>query len=179
MTSIHRFSASTHSGVGRLLIGSAALLTGVIMAGCGGSTVPNSGGLPRPTSGQGQADPPSPVAQPRTNELTASGGTALVASVAAKLKANGIACSGFTVTGLDPGAIAQGTCGFPTVIEIAAFPNPDAISQIFAPFLASDFCGSSLTSLYIDGGMYAVYTIDDTTTQQIAGVLKVSSTKLC
>jgi hypothetical protein len=179
VTSIHRFSAGTYSGAGRLVIGSAALLTAVIVAGCGGSTVPNSGGLPRPPNSQGQAEPPPPVAQPQTTELTPSAGTELVASVAAKLKANGVACSGFRVTGLDPGAVAQGTCGFPTVIEIAAFPNLDAVSQIFAPFLASDFCGSSLTSLYVDGGMYAVYTVDDTTTQQIAGVLKLSPIKLC
>jgi hypothetical protein len=179
VTSIHRFSGITDFGAGRFVIGSAAALIAITLAGCGGSTVPNSAGRPQPANRQGRTETPAPMAQPQTSQLTPSAGNGLVASVAAKLSANGVACSAFRATDRDPGAVAQGTCGFPNVIEIAAFPDHNAILQIFAPFLTSSFCSSSLTSLYVDAGTYAVYTIDDTTTDQIASILKLSPTKLC
>ena len=111
--------------------------------------------------------------------MSASAGDALVHSIAAKLVAGGVDCPGLKATGVDPGAIAQGTCGFPNVIEIEAFPQPIVVTTVFAHFLASNFCSSNLTSMYVNGGSYAVYSTDDKTTQQIADVLHLPATKLC
>lgn len=178
MPGSHRFSGRTHHA-SRLVLGAAAVLTAITLAGCGASILPNSGSVSQSTNAQHQTEILAPTAIPQGGDLSASAGAALIASVAAELKAAGINCPGFKATGMDPGAVAQGACGFPIVIEIAAFPRHDVITQQFAPFLASDFCGSKLTSLYVNGGMYAIYTTDDPTTLQIASALKLSATKLC
>jgi len=147
------------------------------VVGCGGSPTSNLATIP--PNQNGTADPTAPPPEPKSGDLSASDGTALVNSIATKLVAGGINCPGFKPTGLDPGAIAQGTCGFPNVIEIAAFPRPSVVTTQFAPFLSGDFCGSTLTSLYVNGGSYAVYTTDDAVTRQIASVLYLPATKLC
>ena len=151
----------------RIQLAVAAILTAIAVSACSGS----------PDSNQARTGIPTPTPLSQNEVQSASAATALVASVAAKLAAGSVDCTGFKVTGQDPSAIAQGTCGFPNTIEIAAFPSHEAVTQIFAPFLASN-C-PSLTTIYVDGGLYAVYSVDDATTEQIASTLKLSPSKLC
>ena len=102
------------------------------------------------------------------------------------LNSKGIDCSGFgPSTSMDPGAIAQGNCGtMPIVIELVQFPNHDAITGQFVPFLQEDQCryanpADRVTNSYIDGGTWAIYSDDEPTTQHIASVLGLPDTPLC
>ena len=69
----------------------------------------------------------------------------------------------------------------PTIIEILTFPNHEAITGTFVPFLRSYFCGSSsaLTDTYIDGGTWAIYAGDDATTAKVGTAMAIQPTKLC
>lgn len=114
---------------------------------------------------------------------TSSPDTATLTRVAATLTAKGFDCAHpEPSSSTDPGATAQIHCGIsPAVIEIASFPNHDAIITAFAPFLRSYFCGSSSSDVtsYIDGGTWAIYTNDGPTTAKIGTALGIQPTSFC
>jgi hypothetical protein len=118
-----------------------------------------------------------------STDIAASPDTATLTRVAGMLVAKGFDCAHPEASDrADPGATAQEHCGLvPALIEIAAFPDHDAITTLFAPYLSSYFCGSSSSDVtsYIDGGTWAIYTNDGPTTVKIGTALGIQPTSLC
>ena len=165
---------------------SAIALAGVLLVGaCGGagtapapqSSVPSVVGAPTATL------PAVETSTPSSDGVPPSPDTATLTRVAGMLVAKGFDCAHPKPSDRpDPGATAQVNCGVvPAVIEIAVFPNHDAITTLFAPFLSSYFCGSSSSDVtsYIDGGTWVIYTNDGPTTVKIGTALGIQPTSLC
>jgi hypothetical protein len=176
--------SSRRQGV-RRFTAAIALAVLVLAGACGGA---GTASAPQSSVPSFVSAPTETLAAPETstptdNAVPASPDTATLTRVARMLAAKGFDCADPKPSDrADPGATAQVHCGLvPALIEIAVFPDHDAITTLFAPFLSSYFCGSSSSDVtsYIDGGTWAIYTNDGPTTAKIGTALGIAPTSLC
>jgi len=165
-------AAVTRVSVRLALAGAGMVLALLTVSACGSTTQIAPSSSSAPTQVTTAPDQSTPAA------ATAS---TTPAQIAALLSAKGVDCSSFaTSDGADPGASSQGHCGtFPTVIDIAVFPSHNAMTRLFAAFLRDFYCSSTPDEAIVDGGTYAIYTIPNAVTAEIATALGIPATKLC